>query len=133
MIRLTFTYRNGTVNLIEQQQVEMKVPYSQTESSLEQQAEFWYEIRDSASSILFRLNTVDPTSANIEVFPTYAERDFQRITHPSNECVFTVVLPELENAEEVVLIRARNLDTQESNLLTSASAVEVGRFMLINE
>ena len=127
MRRLTFAYRDGTIELVSQQQVEMRLPARATSRDLEGRAEFWYELRDAGSEVLYRLDAEDPIPTDVEVFSEDPGRTVERAPHVPEEGVFTVLVPEIEDAEEVRLMRSAAPADAEA---FAEGPVEVGRFEL---
>lgn len=133
MRRLTFAYRDGSIELVSEQRVDMRMPARTTHP--EPRAGFWYELRDAESEVLFRLDAEDPIPTDVEVFSDDPERTIERAPHAPEEGVFTVLLPEIEDAEEVRLMRAAarpGAPAAEVEALAEGP-VEVGRFRLTKE
>lgn len=137
MRRLTFAYRDGKIELVSQQRVEMRLPAKPaTPQGLEARPEFVYELRGADSEVLHRVGARDPIPTDVEVFSDDPERTVERTPHRPREGVFTVVVPEIEDAEEVRLLRSVTPSEAavEAGLEAAAeSAVEVGRFRLTTE
>src|SRR5205823_8240198 len=64
---------------------------------------FWLELRDGGGSLLFRQAMHHPTASDREVFPEYPSGEIVRIPVPERSGAFTVVIPELAEAENFVL------------------------------
>ncbi len=130
MRRLTFTYRNGTIELVSQQQVEMRLPAKTVSKDPERLPPFWYELRDARSEVLYRLDAPDPIPTDVEVFSDDPERTIERAPYAPEQGVFTVLVPEIEDAEEVLLMRPASATVA---TFDAESVVEVGRFKLTKE
>ncbi len=131
MRRLTFTYRDGKIELVSQQQVEMRVPAKAPapRAAAAGPPEFWYELRDAESELLYRLEAEDPIPTDVEVFSDDPERTIERAPNPPEEGVFTVLLPDFENAREVKLMRAAAPRDAKARA-AKPEVVEVARFNL---
>jgi len=130
--RLTFAFRDGAVELVSEQRVEMRLPARSAPRVAAARAEFWYELRNAQSDVLYRLDSADPIPTDVEVFSDDPERTVERAPHAPQEGVFTVLLPEIEDAEEVRLMRAAPATEGAVDVRAGAAeaAVEVGRFRL---
>jgi hypothetical protein len=95
--------------------------------------EFVYELRGADSEVLHRVAAPDPIPRDVEVFSDDPEHTVERAPHPPREGVFTVLVPEIEAAEEVRLLRSaapRGLAAEAGPEAAAEAAVEVGRFKL---
>jgi hypothetical protein len=130
MQRLTFIAKDGAIQLISQQQVEMKLAPPKYEPNA--QHEFWYEMRDVQDKTLASHPAPDPIRQDIEVFSDDSSRSASRAPDARAERVFSVVLPDVEAAHQVVLMR-RAKSAPHAGLAMAATpntAVEVGRVTL---
>ena len=131
--RLTFAYRDGSIELVSEQRVDMRMPARTTHP--EPRAGFWYELRDPRAEVLFRLDAEDPIPTDVEVFSDDPDQSVARAPHAPEEGVFTVILPDVEDAAEVRLMRAAarpGAPAAEVEALAEGP-VEVGRFRLTKE
>lgn len=143
MRRLTFAYRDGEIELVSQQRVEMRTPAAPAAplglEAVEAQPAFVYELRGAGSEVLHRVGAPDPIPTDVEVFSDDPERSVERAPHAPREGVFTVLVPEIEEAEEVRLLRtvpsrgAAEAGPERATEAATASAVEVARFKLTAE
>jgi hypothetical protein len=131
--RLTFVVRNGVVELLSEQQVEMTlIP----EHALPADARhaFWYELRDANDVTIASHPALDPIADDIEVFSDDPAQGISRLPHAPTETVFSVVLPNTPGADSVVLMRPPTSVEPTSAKFSSASAAkqprEVARFKL---
>lgn len=140
MRRLTFVYRDGQIELIDQRPVEMTLPAETAVREPGERAEFWCELRSAEAEVLYRRETPDPIPTDVEVFSDDPEQSIERAPHPPREGVFSVVVPEIEAADEVLLLRslpgppprrgARRLADVGETAEAVSGVVEVGRFKL---
>ena len=126
MRRLTFSFRDGTIDLVSQQRVDMRTPAGTGPKTLEARADFWYELLDDDANVLYRFAASDPIPTDVEVFSDDPERTVERAPHPPKEGVFTVLVPEIDDATEVLLRRS-------SQKRDAESATEIHRFRLTYE
>lgn len=135
MRRLTFTFRNGKIDLLSDQHVDMTLPASPAgRGSADPQ--FWYELRDKSASVLHRLVAADPIPTDTEVFSDDPARSITRAAVAPTEGVFTVVVPDVPEVEEVALMRAPaqagpdRARTKVAKADADDQPVELGRFKL---
>ncbi len=125
-IRLIFSYEGNDIRLISRQRVNVVTPLSESlESSLEGQSGFWVEVRDKAGQPLRRQLMHDPIRYDAEVFSEDPGRSVARIPLERPSGVFVVLIPEIEEADHLVLI---GTPLAERPALTEAR--EIGRFSL---
>lgn len=129
--RLTFTYSDGEIELVSSQQVEITLPAKPpSRKRAAKRPEFWYELRDAQADVVYRLDAPDPIPTDVEVFSDDPKRTIERSPNPPKEGVFTVLMPEIEDAEEILLMRVAT----SRGLKTGAdAAVEVARFKLMKD
>lgn len=122
-----------------EQDVDMR-PIAPPISSQNTQHEFWFEVRDASDAVLVAQAAKEPIRKYIEVF---SDVPFQSASHapdPRAEQTFTVLLPSLEGADTVVLMRADGLPGISTSSLqaragtrgatSGAFGTEVARFKL---
>ena len=134
MRRLTFVYRQGKIELISDQEVDMTLP-KRASAPPGAQVPFWYELRDGGAGVLQRLPAPDPIPVDTEVFSDDPRRTIQRAKVVPPEVVFTVVIPDLAAAKEVRLMRAPPPGPPGRTRAGTTTAgegepVELGRFKL---
>jgi hypothetical protein len=103
--RLTFALRQGKIDLISDQQVDMTLP-AKPAPTPGADVPFWYELRDSTPGVLQRLPARDRIPLDSEVFSDDPKRSIARAEVVPPKVVFTVVIPDLEAVEEIRLMRA---------------------------
>jgi|SRR5579859_4480307 len=101
-LRLTFAYKDGIARLIRSERVEMKVPAAVTPPPQTGQSGFWFEVRDAAGNLLYHRPLHNPMRADVEVFSKESERTMARVPadHPEGE--FTLLVPDLPDADTFV-------------------------------
>jgi hypothetical protein len=129
MQRLTFVARSGTVELVSRSTVQMKpVPANHPPDALH---EFWFELRDASDRALHVQAAPDPLRNEIEVFSDDPTRSASRAEDPRGERHFSVLVPELSDASQVVMMRrAAHSPAQVAAAAAApapAAAVEVAR------
>jgi hypothetical protein len=127
-VRLIFSYEGDDIRLISRQRVNVVTPPSEPLDSLEGRSGFWVEIRDEAGQPLHRELMHDPIRHDAEVFSEDPERSVARIPLERPTGVFAVLIPEIEEAEHLVLI---GTPLEERPAL--AEAREIARFSLAEE
>ena len=132
MKRLTFLVRNGVIELISEQEVDMRplVPHGSRDAG----HAFWYELRDGKDKTLLVQPADDPVPQDMEVFSNDPSRNIHRAANVRKEHAFSVVLPTVPGADSVVLMRARpsaiTSSTAKAGPPGADEAVEVARFKL---
>lgn len=102
-VRLTFAYEGDHIRLLSQQPVEMiALPSDSTEPS-ESQSGFWYQLDDARGAPLYRHVAQHPIRYDQEVFFDDDEHTVRRVPVEQPSGVFTVVVPDIEEAERVSL------------------------------
>lgn len=130
MRRLTFALRQGKIDLISDQQVDMTLP-AKPAPTPGADVPFWYELRDSTAGVLQRLPARDPIPLDSEVFSDDPKRSIARAEVVPPEVVFTVVIPDLEAVEEIRLMRAAPpSDPEAKTRAAQPGPIELGRFKL---
>lgn len=124
MRRLTFIARGGSIELAYDQSVDMIAPApavsgidpndqgAQLHAAMagvgpsDGAPRFWYELRDANDNVLFQQAADDPIHESVEVFSDQEGATMSRAPAPTDEHVFTVLLPEIDEARVVRLMRA---------------------------
>ena len=130
MRRLTFVMRNKEIELLSEQEVEMQ-PLSRQAATAGARHAFWYELRDARNKTLMSHPAPDPLTNDMEVFSNDPGQTMRRAPDPRSEHAFSVVLPTLEGADSVVLMRAEppHKGAVEARTL-STEGTEVAKFTL---
>ena len=101
-LRLTFSYEGSDVRLVSKQNIEMLSPPSDPIRAQEEQAGFWYELRDAEGRTLYRRVIQNPIKFAFEV-RSDPERPlaWQKMSEPRGD--FVLLMPELEQGKTLVL------------------------------
>lgn len=102
-LRLTFAYDENGIRLIHSQRVEMIAPPALTLRPQEGQAGYWVEVRDAKGNLLYYRPLHDPVRADLEVFSDDPAQPIMRIPNPLRSGEFTVLVPDLPDAESFIL------------------------------
>jgi hypothetical protein len=127
-LRLTFEYEGQEVRLVSQQRVAMLVPPPDQTGEEEEQAGFWFEVRDAEDRAVYRRAAQNPLRTDVEVFGPDPDAPFTHVEMPEPRGVFTLLVPDLENARTLALIGGPAGPAQ-----TSSAAREIARFDLTAE
>ncbi|MFC9683866.1 hypothetical protein [Streptomyces sp. NPDC056948] len=103
-VRLIFEYEGADIRLISRQQVEMIPPPSDQLENLRAAQGFWVEVRDTERNALYRRILHDPVRHDAEVFSEDPERTIARVPVQTPRGVFAVLVPDIEAADQVVLV-----------------------------
>ncbi len=103
MQRLTFVAKSDNVELVSRLSVEMKpVPGHHSADALH---DFWLELRDANDRALHVGPAPDPFRREIEVFSDDPARSASRSEDTRSEHYFSVLVPQIDDAAQVVLMR----------------------------
>jgi hypothetical protein len=132
-MRLTFSYDGDDVKLLSQQRTEMIVPASDAVKGYGTHKGFWAELRSGSDKILYRTVMHNPTKNDAEVFPESPGEVISRVPAPKRKGVFTVLLPDTDKGQQVILCRstpATKGPTKGIRALASKPAEELLRLKL---
>ena len=116
--RLTFSYENTNIKLIDQQELEKIIPQSTSLTELENRAvNFWLEITDKKKKILYRQVIENPIKTDIEVFSDQSNESIIRKELSEIKGVFSIVIPDAPQAESLDFF-SRTLTTNDRKELT---------------
>ncbi|MEU2857629.1 hypothetical protein ABZ672_04255 [Streptomyces mirabilis] len=103
-IRLIFEYSGAEVRLISKQRVDMLIPLTDMIQGHEEEQGFWVEIRDAGGTMLYSQILHDPIQRDVEVFTGDPEQSIIRIPKEHPTGVFAALIPDLEEADYLVLM-----------------------------
>ena len=136
-VRLTFTYEGDEVRLVSRQPVEMITPPSDMLSGYEDEQGFWIEVRNDQEETLHRRVMQDPLRRDVEVFLPDPEQSVVRAPVENPMGSFSVVIPDLEEADHVALLSsgapsaaARGVSPEAAARAPAGPASEFARFSL---
>jgi hypothetical protein len=133
-VRLTFTYEGDEISLISRQPVEMVVMPTDPISGREVEVGSWVEVRNHQETTLYRRVMPQLFRRDVEVFSPDPQASISRSPQEAATGQFSVIVPELEQADHVVLLSSAGptrVDVSEANDVAGfAGAVEVARFAL---
>ena len=125
-VRLIFSYDGNEIKLESRQRVDMVVPPGEPiEAGREEQSGFWVEVRSKADEPLRRQLLHDPIPRDAEVFSDDPTQSVARVPVDRPSGVFSVLVPEIEEAEYVALI-----GTPPDQRAQLGPAREIARFSL---
>lgn len=102
-IRLVFQYEGETLHLVSREYVEMLVPPTDTLENYEKHQGSWAELRSVNNAVLYRQVLHEPIVREAEVFSQDPNVSIRRIRIESPAGIFVVLVPDLDEAESVVL------------------------------
>lgn len=103
-IRLTFRYDGNEVRLLGLTRIQKAVPPAQ--SAERDRLGSWTEVRDTNGRTLDRRSVTDPVRNDAEVFPETLGGPITRVAVDRPSGLFTVLVPDLEGAESLALMRS---------------------------
>lgn len=110
--RLTFTYTGDEITLVAQERVAMIAPPDDSALTLNARAGTWVEIRDAAGHGLYRQVLTDPVRAGYEAAPRTPDETGIHVVPEDPAGAFTVVVPDVPEAHDVVLHRLSSSDLE---------------------
>ena len=122
-LRLIFTFRGEHVELLEAQRVAMFIPVAHPPEDPGPRSGFWVELRDHSGAPVFLEVMHHPMASDWEVFPADPAGEIVRQPVQERSGAFTVVVPEREDAVDLVLMGSRPAVE-----LRNQAATEVARF-----
>lgn len=108
--RLTFTYTGDEITLAAQQRLQMIAPPDDSDLTREARAGTWIELRDADGRGLYRQVLTDPVRGGYEVTPRAVDEVGVHVVPDVPAGAFTVVVPDLPGAVDVVLHRLSSTD-----------------------
>ncbi len=103
--RLTFTYEGSDIHLVAQQRVAMIAPPDDSDGTYAARAGTWVEVRDATGHGIYRQVLADPVRQGYEAHSPEPSEGSHRVQPESPSGVFQVVVPDLPQAQDVVLHR----------------------------
>jgi hypothetical protein len=102
-IRLIFSYQDSKIDLISQQDVEMIIPPSKDLNYDKNQSGFWYDLHDKDGKILYHDYVFNPIQTSVEILSDSNDGSFKRIPIEHPKGVFTLLIPQIDEAQELIL------------------------------
>jgi hypothetical protein len=128
-VRLIFEYQGDEVQLVNQQKVRMIRPTTSVQPQNDEQANFWYELKNSQDQSIFRQAVPNPISFDTEVFSNdEGEASVYRQRLEQSKGTFILLIPDLPESDSVLLFSQPLEPSARSDRPT-----ELGRFNLIKE
>jgi hypothetical protein len=127
-LRLRFTYEGDEVRLVRRQPVETITSPTDALSGYEGQQGFWVEVRSGQDEVLYRQVRDDPLRHDVEVFSPDPAQSVFRIPVENPSGTFSVLVPDLDEADHVALISSAAPDMAPE--AARGSATELARFSL---
>jgi hypothetical protein len=96
--RLTFSYKDTSIKLISQQQLEKILPPSDNFTK-NNKSGFWYEVADGRKKVLYQKAISNPIETDIELFSNESKESIMRQKTSKIEGTFSILVPDLPNAK----------------------------------
>jgi hypothetical protein len=103
-IRLIFEYDGDRVDLVSRQPVDMVAPSSEPLEDFSDRRGSWVELLDPDGAALHRQVLHHPIRTSSEVFGPGGQESIRRVERASRKGAFTVVVPDLPQAEQVAVV-----------------------------
>ena len=117
--RLTFSYENNNIKLIDEQKINKIIPPSVPLTELENKSvNFLLEVSDDKNNTLYRQVIENQIKRDIEIFSNEPKESISRKELSEIKGVFSVVIPDQPEAESLDIFRSRDFtrETRESIL-----------------
>ena len=106
-LRLTFSYKDGVVQLVSMNEVDMVVPPGNVPARADEHG-FWAELYDASNNPLFRRVLHNPIPVDMEIFSDAPDKNLARVPGAPSEGAFSIVLPNHPNARAVALFSSQH-------------------------
>jgi hypothetical protein len=101
-IRLLIEYDRSGFSISKSWHIETLAPASHSLETRLNASGFWIELRDGSDKLLYRRVLHDPAPVDVEVFDP--DRGLRRVALDEPKGVFTVLVPDLPDAEEIAIV-----------------------------
>jgi hypothetical protein len=128
-LRLIFRFEGKDVRLVSQTPVEKILPPTDPLSEYEGEQGFWVEVRSRQDETLHRRVMHDPLQQDLEVFSPDSERSVFRAPVETPSGIFTVLVPDLDEADHVALMSSTTT-ARGREAAAGGPATELARFSL---
>jgi hypothetical protein len=102
-VRLTFAYEGSDIKLVSQEPVEMIAPPSDEVAPAQTVNGFWFQLENAKGAALYKRVAHPPIRYDREVFSPEGEHSVARVPVEKPSGVFTVVMPDIQEADKVTL------------------------------
>jgi hypothetical protein len=109
-VRLIFQYEGDEVRLVSSRHIDKVVPPDDEAETDEERQGFYAEVRGADDRVLRRRLLHAPVRRDAEVFTDEGDRALSRIPVERPSGVFSLVVPDLEEADYVALVERREQD-----------------------
>ena len=127
--RLTFSFHGETIEFLTERPVAMAVMSSADLGSERPKAPFWFEVQDKQGKPLYRRFDRNPLDPWVEVTSDDPQNSIVHRRSQRLDGFFTLVVPDLENAQSIVLFGFRPIRPN-GELDISVPPDEIARFTL---
>lgn len=109
-LRLVYAYEGDEVKLVSKQSVDMLLPAQETKPEALASPGLKYELRDKEECSLFANIIENPLRSDIEVFSNNPKQTARRVEMPKKKGTFVLLVPEISEAENLVLLENKPAD-----------------------
>jgi hypothetical protein len=103
-VRLTFRYEGDQVRLVSSRRLDKLVPPDPDAEEAAERSGFFAEVRGAGDRVLHRRLLHQPVRRDAEVFSDDPERSLARVPVERPSGVFSLVVPDFEEADYVALV-----------------------------
>jgi hypothetical protein len=105
-LRLIFEYAGDEVRLVSRQRIDKALPAEDPSDSPAGRAGYWVELRNADGESVHRQVLHEPIQQDVEVFSAGPEPSLARVPVERASGTFFVLVPDLEQAEELAVVRS---------------------------
>jgi hypothetical protein len=106
-LRLTLEYKDGQFTVLERhflnKRAQSSDPLLDTQKD-EQRSGFWIELRDGEGRAIYQQVLHNPIPVSVEIHSENRDRPIRRETNPNPQAVFSLLVPNLPEAETLVIV-----------------------------
>ena len=102
-LRVTFGYQGGQIRVLGSERIAMRVQAPAGDPPTPGQTGYWLAIRDAAGRVIHHQPLHDPLRTSVEAFAPDPRQPITRVPNPVREGRFTVVVPDVADAQSVEL------------------------------
>jgi hypothetical protein len=117
-MRLTFSYENNNIKLIDEQKIDKIIPPSTPLNELEnKRVNYLLEVKDDKNNTIYRQVIENQIKRDIEIFSDEPKESIFRKELPEIKGVFSVVIPDDPQAESLDIFSSRDFTNKERESL----------------
>jgi hypothetical protein len=122
--RLTFSYENNNIKLIDEQKIDKIIQQSTPLTELEnKRVNFLLEVKDDKNNTLYRQVIENPIKTDIEIFSDQSKESISRKELSEIKGVFSLVIPDQPQAESLDIFSSRDFTKDRESILKDTNKI----------